>query len=381
MSSALDTTPSDPWVDGILHGQKAFAGPEHVVIDLTNRCNMHCLACWTKSPLLRDKSPSEEWHRQTLAEDIACRFIDELAAMGTRIVRFSGGGEPLQHPSCIALLGRVKARKMRACLTTNLAYINPAKAKELLDTGLDELAVSVWAADPETYRLQHPDLSRPDAVFTRITDTLTMMGHRKRPNLRVTICNVISNLNYHQLVPMVHYAAKVGADSVYFALVDPVPGRTDCLLLSSEERLDTLAKLDEAVAVSSVEVENLADIRRRLAAATADTGGYDAQAVDEQPCTIGWLFCRVLADGSVVPCCRAVHRPMGNLNEAGFGAIWHGERYNQFRAKALALPKTDSFFADIGCRQSCDNVAHIQGMHSRLPSGWDARKIMRNAHA
>jgi len=39
--------PEDPWVAGILSGREAYAGPEQVVLDLTNRCIMRCLACWT----------------------------------------------------------------------------------------------------------------------------------------------------------------------------------------------------------------------------------------------------------------------------------------------------------------------------------------------
>ncbi len=46
---------------GVEHGKKSYTGPEHVVLDLTNRCNNSCIACWTKSPLLGDNKPDIEW--------------------------------------------------------------------------------------------------------------------------------------------------------------------------------------------------------------------------------------------------------------------------------------------------------------------------------
>ena len=73
-SPVSSDTSQDPWVAGILSGETAYVGPEHVVVDLTNRCNMRCLACWTKSPLLRDKAPPEEWHRQTLPSELVIRL-------------------------------------------------------------------------------------------------------------------------------------------------------------------------------------------------------------------------------------------------------------------------------------------------------------------
>ncbi|MCZ7586958.1 MAG: hypothetical protein M5R36_28430 [Deltaproteobacteria bacterium] len=50
-------------VAGVLDGERAFVGPEHVVIDPTNRCDNNCLACWTYSPLLGRYAPPEEWFK------------------------------------------------------------------------------------------------------------------------------------------------------------------------------------------------------------------------------------------------------------------------------------------------------------------------------
>ena len=30
-------------------------GPEYVTVDITNKCNLNCIGCWTYSPLLEKK--------------------------------------------------------------------------------------------------------------------------------------------------------------------------------------------------------------------------------------------------------------------------------------------------------------------------------------
>ena len=100
----MPTTQEQLIIDGIAHGSRSFTGPEHVVIDLTNRCNNDCIACWTRSPLLGNNRPEPEWHKQQLKTDVVLSLIDELAALGTSIIRFTGGGEPFLHIDILKLI-------------------------------------------------------------------------------------------------------------------------------------------------------------------------------------------------------------------------------------------------------------------------------------
>ena len=103
--------------DGVRDGSQAFTGPEHVVIDITNRCNNNCIACWTRSPLLGDKGPDNAWHRQQLSRDVVLRLVNDLAGMGTKIIRFTGGGEPFLHPDIFDFIAAVKSHKIYCAVT------------------------------------------------------------------------------------------------------------------------------------------------------------------------------------------------------------------------------------------------------------------------
>lgn len=355
----MKPTEHDPWAAGVADGRKVLAGPEQVVVDLTNRCNLHCLGCWTRSPLLRDKRPAPGWHHQTLPGQLVRELIDELARLGSRIIRFTGGGEPLLHRDLRSLVERSKAAGLRVGLTTNLTLLSPRGAARLAGTGLDELAASVWAADRATYRLTHPESH--SSTFDRVSRALESFCAAKNPGQRVTVANVISNLNYHSLPALIDWATDCGADSVYLAVLDPIPNRTDCLLLSSNQRLEALELLNQAeerARLKGLELENLVDFKRRLGSSGADRGFYDRAAVAAMPCHIGWIFCRIMADGAVVPCCRAVMKVMGNLHQDNFGSIWNCRAYNEFRHLAQTRPKSDPYLAEIGCALTCDNHAH-----------------------
>ena len=93
-----------------------------------------------------------------------------------------------------------------------------------------------------------------------------------------------------------------------------------------------------------------------------------AGAVDEVPCLVGWFFARVMANGEVVPCCRAVMRPMGSLHAAPFAQIWRSAPYAEFRRHADESKAHGPYFKDIGCVTSCDNLMHNIEWH-RLVEG------------
>lgn len=369
--------------DGVRDGSQAFTGPEHVVIDITNRCNNNCIACWTRSPLLGDKGPDNAWHRQQLSRDVVLRLVNDLAGMGTKIIRFTGGGEPFLHPDIFDFIAAVKSHKIYCAVTTSLNMLDVKQAQQLIAVGLDELSVSLWASSAAEYVQTHPN--KKAETFDKITEVLDFIGKKKvlRFGLplikrghacpRVNILNVISNQNCTNVEAMYDYAREIKADAMYLAVVDPIEGSTDSLLLSDGEReavLEACRKIQGKNARLSegkrIFLDNFEGFQDRLRQEQSGTGDYDIDRVDDIPCYIGWFFCRVMADGKVVPCCRSVDLPMGNIKESSFKEIWYSRRYEVFRNKAKNLSKNDPYFRQIGCGRSCDNHMHNVEIHNRM---------------
>ncbi len=334
-------------------------GPQHVVIDLTNRCNSNCIACWTGSPLLRDKAPAPAWFERELPGPMVHVLLRDLAAMGCEIVRFTGGGEPLLHPEFEDLARAAAGNGLRCHVTSNGILLRRVSNPAL--EAVSELTVSLWAATPQTYSRLHPN--KTGATFDRIVATLEhiaedRVGGAARPE--VVLANVVGKMNHHELEDMLELACRVGAARVYFTVVDPIPGCTDGLLLDADEAADLYGRACRAFDTyrGRINIDNEDGFLRRLQENDPEHGHYDRVAVDEVPCLVGWFFARVMANGDVVPCCRAVMRPMGNLREASFAEIWRSQTYAEFRRHADESKANGPYFKDIGCVTSCDNLMH-----------------------
>jgi len=371
-------------LQNITDGKGAVAGPEHVVIDLTNRCNNSCIACWTRSPMLEDRRPKPPWHRQELESTRVEQLVDELHEMGTSVIRFTGGGEPLAYPGIFDVISRVKDHGIYCAVTTALPIDRPDVAGEILSSGMDELAVSLWASNRDEYIRTHP--GQPSRAFDRRTEILHAILQARRPKKsilrflrpaitrpRVHILNVICNRNCGSIEAMYDYAINLGADSLHFTVVDTVDGATDALLPSDQEYAAALracrlvrTKNEGRPTKDRIQLDGFDDFERRLQAASTAGGLHDRDAVNAIPCYIGWLFARIMADGQVAPCCRGVCIPMGNINTRSFREIWHSKKYNDFRRRSLAGNKSDPPFSQIGCEKVCDNHVQNKEIHQLL---------------
>lgn len=357
---------------GMLDGETAYVGPEHVVIDPTNRCNNNCLPCWTNSPLLGEFGPPENWHRQEMPGEMLLTLIDELAGLGTKRIRFTGGGEPLMHPDIFTAVDRVKSKGMICAITTNFSSITDEDAIRLAKAGVDELTVSLWAGTATTYSRSHPN--KTEKTFQHIEKRLKLFSQHKHSAAELILANVLFSMNFQETREMLDFALRVGATGTYFTLVDSVHLRTDGLLLT-EGHLDVLRdhlaqvkqRVDEENARGrSFRLDNWDGLMRRLDSLGATKGNYDADAVEKIPCYVGWIFVRVLPTGEVVPCCRGVAKPMGDLKTQSFAEIWQSETYREFRRMALHESKRHPYFADIGCHRTCDNLMHNEQAQARL---------------
>lgn len=352
---------------GILQ-RRVLCGPEHVVVDLTNRCNTNCLLCWTYSPLLaKADKPPQSWYKQTLSWTAFQQLVDDLATLGTKRIRFTGGGEPMLYPFFKEAVHYVRAKGIILALTTNGLCLNNSLTDVLAQEGIDELAVSLWAATEKTWLELHPRGKKGD--FYRILQQLERLK-KNNPQVKINLLHVLCHSNVSEISPMCDLACALGADGVYLTLIDALSG-TNHLLLTTEEQIEALADIRRVKKRSyypeKLYLDNIEGLEKRLTAVTQDAC-YDYDTVSELPCWMGWYFCRIMADGQVSPCCRGVDYSMGNLNERGFREIWQGEAYNLFRRMGLAADKSHAYFAAMNCYKMCDNLMHNILFRDRLAS-------------
>jgi glycosyltransferase involved in cell wall biosynthesis/MoaA/NifB/PqqE/SkfB family radical SAM enzyme len=381
-------------VAGVFHGEAAFTGPYTIQLDVTNRCNNDCIACWLHSPLLRKTGPNAKDLRAQLRFDVVAQLLDDAAALGTRDIYMAGGGDPIVYPWLKETVERAKSHGMTVAINTNFALADDAWCDWACDVGLDDITISVWAGSPETYDATHPNKKAEE--FPKLRDQIAYLNRRKREVGRgptVKIYHVVSNLNAHEFEAMYRFAEDTGSEAVEFTVVDTVPGKTDVLLFDDEARERLLV---ESLALqrrleASGEAGRLFGYDhwlRRLRTQGVVEGLGDASIVHTFPCTIGWTFLRVMPDGNVASCLKSHRIPIGNINDERLPALWNNRNQREFRRKTNVLEKHDPWFSNIGndpaaacgCEKSCDDLGRNLAMDRRLKSlGRHERTLLKHA--
>ena len=105
-----------------------------VVWNMTRRCNLRCLHCYSQS---RDEAYPDEL---TTAEGKA--LIDDLAAFSCPVILLSGG-EPLMRPDLPELVRHAANRGVRAVISTNGTLITGDFARTFKEFGLSYVGVSL----------------------------------------------------------------------------------------------------------------------------------------------------------------------------------------------------------------------------------------------
>jgi MoaA/NifB/PqqE/SkfB family radical SAM enzyme len=260
--------------------------------------------------------------------------------------------------------------------------VTKSMAKRLVDIGSDLWTTSIWAGTPQAYTATHPN--QPEKTFCRLKEMLTYVSQYKKETKRgspwIKIYNVISNKNYDDMVNMLHFAIEVGADDIQYVPLDPVEGRTECLLLDARQRDKVIEQLDiikknydpriRAIVDDKgkviIHMTALDEYEYRIRSQGMEKGVYDLERIKRVPCYTGYLFARVMGNGNVVPCCKGYRKPMGNVNEKTFKAIWDGKRYQEFRVKGRSVFKNWDYFKDFECHKTCDNLWQNEPMYDRV---------------
>ena len=114
-----------------------------VYIEPTVDCNLDCITCFRNAwdqPMAR---MTEKTFESILT---GLKQMDPIPN-----VYFGGIGEPLFHPKTVEWIGRVKQLGVKVELITNGTLLTEKKSRQLIDTGLDVLWVSLDGATPESY--------------------------------------------------------------------------------------------------------------------------------------------------------------------------------------------------------------------------------------
>jgi radical SAM protein with 4Fe4S-binding SPASM domain len=304
-------------------GRRTRATPKEVYVEPTNRCNELCVTC-----------PRTFFTREREADLDLERFISVLDQFpGVERVVLHGVGEPLLAGDLPAMVAEANRRGARVLFNSNALALHRRLAERLVAAGLDELRVSMDAADPGTYRAIR-GVDGFEKAMRRTADLCRLLRERGAAKPRVSLVFMAMRENVADLTRVIERAGEIGAHAVvlqrlvYFGAGLAVEPQS----LMGEDLSALIARCREAARRAGVELVGTgglppADSLRPVEAERPWSG-----------CTRPWRSTYVTANGNVLPCCIAPFTTadydgviLGNVFERSMADIWNGPEYEAFR--------------------------------------------------
>ncbi|MFA6369257.1 MAG: radical SAM protein [Candidatus Shapirobacteria bacterium] len=192
--TAIDIT-----LDPFLFNDKATPFPRLINCFITEACNFKCPMCHVVNSREMNKShiPFSDFKKIVL-ESKKYRPSFQLA-----------GGEPLLHPDLIKMIKLLNDNHMVNLVVTN-GLLLEEKAQQIIDSGLDYLAISLDGPDEETQYQRGYVKGSFDKIVKGIKKVVKLRGSKTFPHIR--IATVISKYNLHNFEKILNLAEDLGVD-------------------------------------------------------------------------------------------------------------------------------------------------------------------------
>lgn len=313
----------------LIEVRQPLPSPAEAYFEVANRCNSLCATC----PLTF--GPQESAHNLGLAEFEA--LVAQLPDLRRAVMH--GIGEPLLNRDLPKMIRHLKQRGVYVLFNTNAAMLTRRRQLELIESGLDELRISIDGSTPETYLKV-----RGIPIFERVIENAAEMVRTKRevgseaPRISFWVTGLRENLP--ELPGVIELAARIGVDEVYLQrMVFSAIG------LAVEDQSIFRGYREEAERIID-EAERLAErlgVRFRGAGAVSPREAIVERAEASFPwqgCTRPLRLAYITANGNALPCCIAPFTGvpyediiLGNYIQDGVESVWNSDRYRQFRER------------------------------------------------
>jgi MoaA/NifB/PqqE/SkfB family radical SAM enzyme len=311
----------------------AAADPVCLYLETTNRCNLLCTTC---PRTFEDLEPPAD-----MSWELFTHIVDQFPRI-ERVV-LHGIGEPMLVDDLPRMIRYLKARGSYVLFNSNGTLLTAKKGRELIDTGLDELRISLDAADARSFR-QVRGRDYFDRIVRQVRAFTALQAEigAARPKVSLWLTGLKETIG--QLTAFVELAHAIGVGEVYLQRLVYFPEGQG--LAAPDQALFERLTQAEAGHIAAAEAT-----ARRLGIAFNASGATEpgtslAKRTKDQPwslCRRPWTLMYFTAHGRAIPCCIAPfsmrgydHFTLGDATQESLRSIWNGERYREFRRRLLS---------------------------------------------
>jgi MoaA/NifB/PqqE/SkfB family radical SAM enzyme len=311
----------------------AATPPVCLYLEVTNRCNLLCETCPRTFEAL--EPPAD------MSWELFTRIVDQVPDVARVVLH--GVGEPMLVKSLPRMIRYLKDRGVYVLFNTNGTLLAPKRHQPLINTDLDELRVSLDAADATSFLAV-----RGKNFFDRIVRNVsgfTALQHETgatRPRVSLWLTGLKETIE--RLPAFVRLADTMGVREVHLQrLVFDEPGYGLARAGSSlfeRLRAEESRAIEEATLVAR-------DLGIALDASGATEPGLSLKRQDDpQPwsaCRRPWSLMYFTAHGRALPCCIAPFSArgyatytLGDAMQQTLREIWNSAAYQQFRGELMS---------------------------------------------
>jgi MoaA/NifB/PqqE/SkfB family radical SAM enzyme len=329
------TVLKDPrrYFDSVDTSSSTAAPPVCLYLEVTNRCNLLCETC---PRTFEDLEPPAD-----MSWELFTKIVDQVPNIARVVMH--GVGEPMLVKNLPDMIRYLKARNVYTLFNTNGTLLTPRKQRELIETGLDELRVSLDAADAKTFLAV-----RGKNFFDRIVRNISGFTKLQRelgaekPLVSMWLTGLQETIG--QLPDFVRLAAEIGVREVHLQRL--VFDDAGFGLARAESALFARAREEEEAAVAAAQTIAAALGVRLNASGGAEPGLSLKAGADEKPwasCRRPWSLMYFTAHGRALPCCIAPfsargyeNYTLGDATQQTLNEIWNSPAYRHFRTALVS---------------------------------------------
>lgn len=276
--------------------------PMAISIEPTTACNLGCPEC---------PSGLKQFTRPTGNLQMSV-FENLLGQLSRHLIytTFYFQGEPFINPRITEMIRKAADKKIYTATSTNAHFLTSQKAKEIVESGLSRLIISIDGTTQEVYEAYRKNGSL-EKVLEGTKQILHWKKELKSSTPHVIFQYLVVKPNEHQLDEVIALGKKLGVNEVKFKT----------------------AQVYDYMHGNPLIPDNPKYSRYKLQA----DGTYVIKNKLVNQCWRMWNSCVVTFNGSVVPCCfdKDASHKLGETRSVPFREIWTGEQYGNFRQSIL----------------------------------------------
>jgi MoaA/NifB/PqqE/SkfB family radical SAM enzyme len=324
--------------------------PVCVYLETTNRCNLLCTTC---PRTYEELEPPADMSWQLFTS-----IVDQIPNLQRAVLH--GVGEPMLVKNLPKMVRYLKDRGTYVLFNTNGTVLNDRNGRALIEAGLDELRVSLDAANAKSYlAIRGKDYFARILKNVRAFRNLQEREGKDRPRVSAWLTGLKETIA--ELPAFVKVAAEIGVKEVYLQRLVFFDNEAIGLARPDQALFEQTTRDEAAHIEAASKLARSYGMTFSASGAASEPGMSLKRRDDGSPwslCRRPWTVMYFTANGRALPCCIAPfsqrgyeNYTLGDATQQSLREIWNGAGYRSFR-EALLSGRPPAACANCGLRWS-----------------------------